>query len=70
MKYELIEQIKSNIQKIENYPDNGFVYAKLSAILSFYVSDEQLEKINKELLDELQQKEISDELKYELQAGK
>jgi uncharacterized membrane protein len=70
MKYDLLETIKETIQKIENYPDNGFMYAHLVGILSVYVSEKQLEKILHDLTNELQMKEMSDELKYEMRAGK
>ena len=69
-KYHLLENIQSNIQKIENYRDNSFVYAHLVGIMSTYLTDEQVQDIHDNLVKELQLKEISDELKYEMEAGK
>lgn len=69
-KYETMESIKDTIQKIENYRDNSFVYAHLVGIMSTYLTDEQVQDIHDNLVKELQLKEISDELKYELEAGK
>lgn len=69
-KYETMETIKETIQKIENYRDNSFVYAHLVGIMSTYLTDEQVQDIHDNLVKELQLKEISDELKYELEAGK
>lgn len=66
----MLEQIKDTIQKIENYRDNSFVYAHLVGIMSAHLTDEQIEKIYSSLIDELELKQISDELKYEVEAGK
>ena len=69
-KYETMETIKETIQKIENYRDNSFVYAHLVGIMSTYLTDEQVQDIHDNLVKELELKEISDELKYEMEAGK
>lgn len=69
-KYDLLETIKETIQKIENYSDSGFMYAHLTGILSVYVSEEILQKILKDLQDELQQKNLNEDLVYEMSVGK
>jgi hypothetical protein len=69
-KYQMIDEIKSDIQKIENYRDETFVYAHLVGIMSAHLTDEQVADIHRRLKDELDIKEMSDELKYEMEAGK
>jgi hypothetical protein len=69
-KYDMLEQIKDTIQKIENYRDNSFVYAHLVGIMSAHLTDKQVTDIYTRLKDELEMKEISNELKYEIEAGK
>ena len=69
-KYENYQDIQNLIMKIENYPNNSFMYANLCGRLYNYISDEDMNKIRVSLDYELEMKEISDELKYELEAGK
>jgi hypothetical protein len=69
-KYDMLEQIKDTIQKIENYRDNSFVYSHLVGIMSAHLTDKQVTDIYTRLKDELEIKEISNELKYEIEAGK
>lgn len=69
-KYTMLQDIKNTIQQIENYRDDSFVYAHLVGIMSAHLTDTQVEKIYTELKNELDIKEMSDELKYEMEAGK
>ena len=68
--YENYQDIQNLIMKIENYPHNSFMYANLCGKLYNYISDKDMNAIRVGLDYELEMKEISDELKYELEAGK
>ena len=44
-KYENYQEIQNLIMKIENYPNNSFMYANLCGRLYNYISDEDMNKI-------------------------
>lgn len=69
-KYITLFEIEDAVQKLHNFSDNSYVYATLVGIMSAHLTDEQVEKIYAELKNELDIKEMSDELKYEMEAGK
>jgi hypothetical protein len=71
-KYENYQEIQNLIMKIENYPNNSFMYANLCGRLFNYISDEDMNKIRVSLDYELEAVENNsiEDLVYEKSVGK
>lgn len=66
----MLNSIKQMLEQINNFSDNSYLYVHLSALMSVELTNQQVQKMHDSIKKELQLKEMSDELKYELQAGK
>jgi hypothetical protein len=71
-KYENYQEIQNLIMKLENYPNNSFMYANLCGRLFNYISDEDMNKIRVSLDYELEAVENNsiEDLVYEKSVGK
>jgi hypothetical protein len=71
-KYENYQDIQNLIMKLENYPNNSFMYANLCGRLYNYISDEDMNKIRVSLDYELEAVENNsiEDLVYEKSVGK
>lgn len=69
-KYEMLDSIQTMIMELEGYKTNDLMYANLVGRMSAILLDGQVEAIYNDIVDEIQQKNIEQDLAYERVAGK
>lgn len=69
-KYEMLDSIQTMIMELEGYKTNDLMYANLVGRMSAILIDGQVEALYNDIVDEIQQKNIEQDLAYERVAGK
>ena len=69
-KYEMLDSIQTMIMELEGYKTNDLMYANLAGRMSAILLDGQVEALYNDIVDEIQLKNIEQDLAYERTAGK
>lgn len=69
-KYEMLDSIQTMIMELEGYKTNDLMYANLTGRMASILLTAQVEALYNDLVDEIQQKNIQQDLAYERAVGK
>ena len=66
----MLDSIQTMIMELEGYKTNDLMYANLAGRMSAILLDGQVEALYNDIVDEIQLKNIEQDLAYERMAGK